>query len=111
MSQNPRADNQQPEGPKSFSLISFNANHTPNNVSALLDTHQSHDIIFIQEPWYGTLRHIPSSTSPQGDPYHGTQTHPCWILLEPQDTQRARVVVYIHRQWKHAQPAILSGWD
>lgn len=97
-----------PRGPQtvplSFSVVSYNANHSPTNVKAILETSKSRDMILIQEPWYGVLKRTPSASDPTGEEYWGTQADPDWLLLEVSDTRSARVATYIHKRWRGAHP-------
>ncbi|KZV67104.1 DNase I-like protein, partial [Peniophora sp. CONT] len=90
--------------PPSFHILSFNANHTPTNTKYILETNKDCDIIFVQEPYYGTIKHVPSPHDPHGKELFGTQSAPDWFLLEVEDVRNSRVATYVNKRWKGAHP-------
>jgi hypothetical protein len=87
-----------------FRIISFNANHTPTNVKTALERYTDYDAIFIQEPYYSTIKHTPLASNPYGDKYVGTQQSPDWLLLEVEDLRAAQVACYIWTRWACVHP-------
>lgn len=88
-----------------FRVASYNANHTANNTSIILNTLTSFNALFIQEPAYSVIKHTLSSTNPNGDALYGTQALAReWILLEVTDIRNARVACYVHKRWVGARP-------
>jgi len=60
------------------------------------------DIILIQKPPWSLLRHIPSHTDPEGDPYYGTPNHLDWSLFIQNDScieNYPRVATYINKRF------------
>lgn len=69
------------------------------------------DIVFIQEPYVGFIRNIPSSSNPLGDPLEGGTSHPEWIAIYPPISNAVRVAVYIHKRHAAAAPQTLPEFS
>ncbi|TBU57956.1 Endonuclease/exonuclease/phosphatase [Dichomitus squalens] len=94
----------------SLTIVFHNANRNPSHMSSLLSSLSRHvDVLCIQEPWYGPLKHIPApggkrNVAMPGDRtndhrYFGTQSDSHWRLFEPSKTDHdnpPRVVCYVN---------------
>lgn len=88
-------------------IISANVQKSRDNMHALLEQHQDADIICVQEPCWGYVKHIVSSTSKEGDPTNGTAHHRRFLTLGA--AEASRVVVFVQREkWARASPRVRS---
>ena len=106
-------------------ILFHNANRQPKQTSHILQEHRNHyDVICIQEPWYGSIKKIPSvggksnSTGPgdrtKDDKYFGTQSDPDWYLLEHASLKREktatpRVICYVNKRLANTRATIHPG--
>ena len=68
-------------------IFSQNVRKNKMLTDIILETRKNiSDIILIQEPPWSLLRHIPSHTNPEGDPFYETPNHPDWSLFIQNDS-------------------------
>ena len=83
-------------------IFSQNVRKNKTLTDIILETRKNiSDIILIQEPPRTLLRHIPSHTNPEGDPFYGMPNHPDWSLFIQNDDcidNYPRVATYINRR-------------
>ncbi|KAH9933221.1 Endonuclease/exonuclease/phosphatase, partial [Epithele typhae] len=92
---------------RSLRIVSHNVNHTPAQTHFVLESLVGEcDILLVQEPYYGPIKTIASSTDPAGDVLTGTQVHAAWQLIETGES--ARVCVYVNRELGDLRPQICS---
>jgi hypothetical protein len=92
-------------------IISYNAQKSWSNLTAILETHQSADIIMIQEmPWVDYKR-VASATNKAGDIVTGTIRHASFVCIG--DSKTSSVCIYVHRRLTHLSPVAeeVTGLD
>ena len=62
------------------------------------------ELIFIQEPYFGFIRRVASSTNADGEEVEGTQIHPSWSLLKRGGP--TRVAVYVSKRLSYLMPKL-----
>ncbi|KAI0326298.1 hypothetical protein GY45DRAFT_1224315, partial [Cubamyces sp. BRFM 1775] len=92
----------------SLRIVFHNVNHSPQQTHLVLEqcAKLNVDVVCLQEPWYGSIRPIPSAV-PAGpaertedNMLYGTQLHPAWQLVE--NGKDARVVCHVNRRLSKA---------
>jgi hypothetical protein len=80
-----------------FSFATVNMRRRNAAMHALLATNASDDILFIQEPWFGTIGTARCDVSIKGKEVLGGAASPKWTLAYPYftTTQRAKVMTYV----------------
>jgi hypothetical protein len=92
-------------------VISYNAQKSWSNLTTLLETHQSADIIMIQElPWVDYKR-VASATNKVGDIVTGTVRHASFVCIG--DSKTSSVCIYVNRRLSHLSPVSeeIAGLD
>ena len=79
----------------------FSQNIWKNNliVNTVLEVNSNFDIIFIQEPFWSTIRFIPSSSNCEGESLVGVANHPNWLTftrVSDSADDFPRVVIYVN---------------
>ncbi|KAF9521841.1 hypothetical protein CPB83DRAFT_740682, partial [Crepidotus variabilis] len=81
-------------------------------VGTLLDCCSSnYDVLFIQEPLWGVIRSVPSTTDKSRDDVIGSLIHPRWIhMVRPPDFHAPghcpRVMAYVLKRLEHMRPSM-----
>src|SRR6266404_1399906 len=91
--------------PLTYFLASINMRRRNAALHTLLETNQSDNILFIQEPWFCCVSIARSDAHLHGVDVLGSVAHPAWLLLYPHytDASRAKVVTYV-RKFQRAHP-------
>jgi hypothetical protein len=92
-------------------IVSYNAQRSWSNVTALLETHKSADVILIQEMPWANYKRIASATDKAGDIVMGTVRHTSFVCIE--DSKTSSVCFNVNRQLAHLSPVIedVAGLD
>src|SRR6266404_1506285 len=87
------------EQPLSYSLASVNMRRCNATMHTLLETNDSDDILFIQEPWFHMVLVARSDAHPDGVDILGGVAHPAWLSLHPHyhAGARAKVMTYVRK--------------
>ncbi|KAH9929051.1 Endonuclease/exonuclease/phosphatase, partial [Epithele typhae] len=86
-------------------IVSHNVNHTPAQTHFVLESLVG-EFLLVQEPYYGPIKTVASSTDPAGDVLTGTQVHAAWQLIETSES--ARVCVYVNKELGDLRPQVCS---
>jgi hypothetical protein len=99
---------------KEFCCVSANVQRSRDNTTMLLERYRDHDIVFVQEPFWGIIKRIPSAKNwgtlkgktiqgdKLGEPYHEAVIHPNFIPVG--NTEHSRVHQYVNRRWARHIP-------
>lgn len=88
----------------SLQCVSFNANCSWLNVTTVLETYRDHDIVCIQEPPWRVIKHVPSTTRADGDPYENTVGHRNFVCLGM--SKDSKVCTYVNKKWSKCGPRV-----
>jgi hypothetical protein len=87
-------------------VISYNAQRFWSNLSALLETHQSVDVIMIQEMPWANYKRIASTTNKDGDIVTGTVRHSSFTCIG--NSLTSAVCFYVNRRLSGCSPILES---
>lgn len=76
-------------------FVSVNVQKSAENMSQLLERFRDHDVICVQEPYWGHIKNVPSSRSKDGDSYENTVSHRSFLCLGAGPAKR--VCTFVHR--------------
>jgi hypothetical protein len=83
-------------------IILYNAQKSWSNLTALLETHQSADVIIVQEMPWANYKRVASATSKDGDIVTGTVHHASFVCIG--DSETSSVCIYVNRRLSHLSP-------
>jgi hypothetical protein len=70
-----------------YNLLAANMRQMNATMHALLNQNMNDDLLFIQEPWFGTIGNTCTDTQRTGTETLGGAAHPTWNLVYPYYTQ------------------------
>lgn len=83
---------------------SANVQKSRENQGLFLESNRDADILFVQEPFWGYVKMVASTTHKEGEEYIHTVAHRNFICLGY--TDKTRVLTYIHKRWQGASPQV-----
>ena len=102
--------------PRSFdsiSIVSFNIRKSQLSMATVLDKYAGYvDIFLFQEPFWGGVRHQPSTTNKYGDMAYGPLIHQSWTCYygaydnRDMEHPRPRVLTYINNRLNGFRPQL-----
>jgi hypothetical protein len=66
-----------------YNLLAANMRRMNATMHALLNQNMNDDLLFIQEPWFGTIGNTRTDTQRTGTETLGGAAHPTWNLVYP----------------------------
>lgn len=73
--------------------ISANVQKSAENTHQLLERYRDHDVICVQEIFWGHIKNVPSSKNKQGDVYENTTAHQNFVCFGA-----SRMATYVNRK-------------
>ena len=77
------------------------------NTSQLLERYRDHDVVCIQEIYWGRIKQVASTSSKKGDLYEETVSHQNFVCYST--SKDSRVATYVNRKWRSSSPFVVAG--